>query len=161
MKVAFYKSETGNMVDALVSFATATWAERFNGKWRTRYSHCELVIPTADSEIMFSSSGRDKKVRFKPFPGGEHWDTFELNTTLPSDNFVNADNQYVGKDYDYVGAFVFILPFRFEQKNKWFCSELLVKVFLDTNTMQGINPSKVDPQGLHDMLIAMNLIRDV
>lgn len=155
LQVAFYKSETGNWLDTCISFATATWTERLNGSWRYRYSHCEFVF--SDGQ-MFSSSGRDKAVRFKPFPGGEHWHVVDLPTI--NESAIRAGcYKYVGKDYDYLGALGYVLPWKMENPNELFCSELLSSVMLDKGISLGYSPFEIGPQKFYELLLEYNLIK--
>ena len=156
LQVSFYKSETGNLVDTCISFATASWAERLNGTWKYRYSHCEFVF--SDGQ-MFSSSGRDKAVRFKPFPGGSHWHVVNLPDV--DESSVRAGClKYVDKKYDYLGALGYLFPFTMENHDKLFCSEVLASVLLDKGISLGLKPSDIGPQKLYDLLVEYGYVKE-
>ena len=116
--LAFYKGK-GDWLDWLIRLFT-----------RSKYSHVEYV---QDSTAMddqgrhecWSSSFRDGGVRVKPILlGDEKWDL------VPVLNFGHDLQVYFelkkGAKYDYLGIlFSQIFAIHWQQKSKWFCSELI------------------------------------
>ena len=153
IKVAFYKSSSGDWTDSLIAFATASWAERISGAWRENHSHCEIILPSTNT--MFSSSGRDKGVRFKPFPGGKYWDIIEL-PSLPEELVLLQASKYVGLDYDFSGVIGFVVPYVHQDQAQWFCSELLVKVLNDLGALPSTTvASSTSPEDLYRIVLKL------
>ncbi|UUZ68071.1 hypothetical protein LP416_27790 [Polaromonas sp. P2-4] len=96
-------------------------------QWWTRgpYSHCELVI----DGLCFSSSLRDGGVRVK---------RIDLTTGRWDVVTVQADAQHardwfyahLGAGYDAAGLLGFVLPWRTQDRRRWFCSEACAEALL-------------------------------
>jgi hypothetical protein len=59
------------------------------------------------------------------------------------------------KEYDYVGALTFYVPFRTKQEHysMYFCSQLMVNALQHVNKFMDVNPSGVTPNKLYNMLL--------
>lgn len=88
---------------------------------RSRYSHCELVMPDGR---WLSASAMDGGVREKHIDLNlEHWDLYPL----PWANAQHIDavfNRQAGKGYDWLGVFLSqLLPVAIDDRQRMFCSE--------------------------------------
>jgi len=117
MKVVFYKAwVAGNILDKLVTVWTMG-----------PYSHCELLF---SDNICFSSSWRDKGVRFKKInllP--DRWIAVEIPTTKEQEKNIRAwckEREDKGEVYDWWGIANFVLPFIKQKDDDWFCSEVCI-----------------------------------
>jgi hypothetical protein len=109
--LAFYKG-TDELEDRLV-------------QWWTKgpYSHCEIII----SENSYSSSARDGGVRRKQIVyDPTHWDFVQIH--LDQLACLKWFIDHNGQKYDYVGLAGFVVPWRTNQVNRWFCSEALATI---------------------------------
>jgi len=125
MKIALYKSDKGNLVDFLVNL--------FSGL--KGYSHSELVFDGEDEiDVMydfrnaecFSISGRENKARFKNIDllNGK-WDIFEIECYESHEELRKKARQYLNSKYDYLGIyFTWIIPIKWQNPKKFWCSEL-------------------------------------
>ncbi len=129
MKLVFYKASKGAIGDKLIAWWTAPFKYKFNGMWKDMFSHVEIVF--SDGQ-MFSASQYENKVRFTPHSfTGHAW--FRVKITVPVRMEVAMRNramELVGAKYDYTGVAGFALPFIRENKNKWFCSEVVRDVLM-------------------------------
>ena len=59
------------------------------------------------------------------------------------------------KEYDYVGALTFFIPYRNQQENynAYFCSQLMVNALQHINLYTEVNPSAITPNSLYNMLL--------
>ncbi len=110
IQVAFYKGRT-RLFDRLV-------------QWWTRgpYSHCEIVI----DGLCHSSSWLDGGVRVKSIDlASGRWDLVDIEADLVvNEAAVRAwFAQHAGQQYDLAGLLGFVLPWRTEDRRRWFCSE--------------------------------------
>ena len=148
IEVAFYKARKGNVVDKIIAFFSATASEKLSGAWLDNYSHVEIVF---DDNLMFSSSGRDQKVRFRSFPRDDHWDVYQL-PSVSEHTVRHLAEMYVGAEYDYTGVLGFIIPFRIENSKKWFCSELVHQLLQQSGLPLTGKSFNVAPQELYRQL---------
>jgi hypothetical protein len=111
MKVAFYKSKR-HLFNRLVSWWT-----------KGDYSHVELVL---DGSVCASSSHSDGGVRYKRIELSNcNWDVFEIAGF--DEQYARAYiNSKMGKGYDYLGLFGFVFDAVRDNKNREFCSELVM-----------------------------------
>lgn len=119
MRLAFYKGRTTeNPAARLFDEAVCLWT-------RGPYSHVELVAGGTDNApVCWSSSYRDGGVRKKVIDlTSGHWDLVDLPAGFDEDRALAWFNQHRGQPYDVAGLFGFVLPWRTEDKRKWFCSE--------------------------------------
>ena len=121
MKVAFYNAWQPKAT--LLDKAIAVFS--FGG-----YSHAELVFPSGEC---FSISARDKSVRFKKINiDNSRWDTEDINEEVDPALLREAAKDYLGQEYDYIGALTSIAPMCFQKPNKSFCSEVIVNLLRNT-----------------------------
>lgn len=99
----------------------------------SRYSHIELVFGESDASgaaECWSSSSRDGGVRGKriDLTTSGHWDVFDL----PQFDELDACAALIwfraheGDGYDWWGNAGFVLPWRTEDRGKYFCSEAVM-----------------------------------
>jgi hypothetical protein len=95
---------------------------------RSRWSHVEMIFD--DGTVYFARAGQGvgKSTwagRLAKMKWTYHWevDSIELADEQAARDFLEAQ---LGKTYDWLAVFGFILPFRanLDVKSKWFCSEL-------------------------------------
>jgi endogenous inhibitor of DNA gyrase (YacG/DUF329 family) len=119
MKLAFYKgTKAENPQAKLFDRAVCAWTGG-------RFSHCELVISgSLDQAVCWSSSQRDGGVRCKNIDlNTGRWEIVEIPPSFDGLAAVSWFIKHEGEPYDTAGLFGFILPWRTENKRKWFCSE--------------------------------------
>lgn len=128
IKIAYYKGRKRDnpnttWLDRLICFATGS-----------PFSHVEVVTnfnPDGLSEC-WSTSPRDKGVRRKRIDlDSGHWVVYSTGSfrTPPVEEVVAFFESQQGKKYDTLGAIGVRIPFFKQNKNKWFCSEILARVF--------------------------------
>lgn len=130
--IIFYKASAGDWKDKLVSAWTFG-----------PYSHCELYFP--ETNLCYSCSPRENCVRYKEIDiHSGHWDILEVPINVDK---TSCDN-LLGKKYDWEGLiFTQIFPFKIQNPNEWFCSELCAFEF-------GISkPYRFNPNGLYRKLV--------
>lgn len=141
MKIAFYKGRRSENSNAkLFDIAVAWWTGGL-------YSHCELVFNDSPKEAScYSSSNRDGGVRFKTIDlTSGHWDVVDLHS-FDENAAWRWFTKHHGQPYDVAGLFGFVLPWRTQNPNHWFCSEACAAAL-------GIsNPSKISPNHLAEYI---------
>jgi hypothetical protein len=133
MKIAFYKSQHGGVVDTVINSLSG----------RGGYSHVELVF--SDGRF-FSSSGEDGGVRFRGVvPDASHWTMFELPVTAVEEAVLRAwCATEIGKKYDWTGVIGFVFPTHCGQ-GRWFCSEICLTALQQIGLFPGIEAWHVMP----------------
>lgn len=136
-RVAFYKAKYGDVFDKIVAFVT-----------RSEYSHCELIF---SDDVCASSSPRDNGVRFANIRFGEHWDIFELDSSLSELEARWWFAYHDGQTYDFFGAIgsAFGLPLFSDDKK--FCS-------LACASALKLNKVNLTPGGLYKELKKLRYI---
>ncbi|MEA2028956.1 MAG: hypothetical protein U9N49_08270 [Campylobacterota bacterium] len=142
MKIASYKAfqSHGRLLDKVIARLT-----------RGQYSHTEIIFSNGQS---FSISPREKKIRFKEIDfKEERWNIIELDITEEDEkklyNYAVMLEQKTFS-YDYTGAIFSIVPLCIQKANKFFCSELAVKVLNKVEAFWHLNdgclytPSKLN-----------------
>lgn len=88
---------------------------------RSRYSHCELVMPDGR---WLSASAMDGGVREKRIDLNlEHWDLFPL-PWADARHIAAVFARHQGKGYDWLGIFLSqLLPVAIDHRERMFCSE--------------------------------------
>lgn len=117
LKLAFKKVDKKSLYSKTISMWT-----------KSKYTHVEVII-----EDKWISSDTDTGVRVRellPLTSNYDYIDLEITTTLDNHNFImDWIHKQDIKGYDWLAIyFVQILPFRFESKDKWYCSELVVKI---------------------------------
>jgi hypothetical protein len=115
IELAFYKGR-GTIYDRLIRLWT--WS---------RYSHVEIVVRRREkinSSLIFSSSPRDGGVRQKwSALDPARWDCVRVPRKL--NRKLITDELELKAQYDWRGIiFSQIVPFGWQDKNNWFCSEI-------------------------------------
>lgn len=121
MKLAFYKASKGNFLDKAINVWTGCYG----------YSHCELVFDGIEKNLCFSASQREGEVRFKFIDvDSDNWVLIDLPFSHQQElDMYHATEEYVGKKYDFKGIFFwFILPIHKQSDDKWWCSEICLRV---------------------------------
>lgn len=139
--LAMYKAK-GNWVDRLVRFAT-----------RSKYSHCEIVIQTTQTEYdCYTSSPRDGGVRRKIMRlPKDKWDLVEID--LNQAKVREFYNKTINKKYDLIGAVGTVLPLP-QRQSRYFCSEWIAEL-LDFD-----KPHKYSPQKLLEKILILKKSND-
>ena len=112
MQIIFYVASYGDWTDWIIS------------RWtRGPFSHCEFLFSDG---MCFSSSSRDGGTRFKQIElQPKHWDYYSLPVDIQTEHMIRLWCEgEVGKAYDWLGVFGY--PLKIQNKNKWFCSEILI-----------------------------------
>ena len=153
MKIIFYEHRYGGFIDKLIRFKTATWKQRFNGKWKDLPSHCELLF---SDDMMFSASAYEDITRFKKHSmTGHDWCRIDLGIDKDTEAKIRlwCENK-VGKKYDYLGILGFILPFVKQSKKRWFCSEICCEALKENTDLipSVIISSKTSPIKLKEII---------
>lgn len=141
LQVAFYKSSFGDLFDKAISWWT-----------KGPYSHCELVLPNGQC---FSSSPRDGGVRIKDIDLTDgKWDIWTLKIDSDGDiaRIVEWGRQHLGKGYDWFGVFGFVFAPFHQEKDKWFCSEVIAAALQSQGYLLGASPSRLSPTDLYNEL---------
>lgn len=136
MKIAFYKSNKGTLLDWLINFLTGRYG----------FSHVELVFPTytkGNLTLCFSASPRDNLVRFKYINlNTDSWVVLDL-PNIDEKQTYKKTLDFLGKKYDYIGIlFWFLIPLKKQANNKWWCSEITAKLI-------GIKNYRIHPNELY------------
>lgn len=99
-------------------------------QWWTRgpYSHCEIILErTNTAAFCVSSSWRDGGVRGKWIAlDAQRWDI--VQTQGDADAARAWMSAHVGKRYDILGLFGFVIRPMRDDKRRWFCSEMAAAV---------------------------------
>ncbi|MBX3588860.1 MAG: hypothetical protein KF796_19685 [Ramlibacter sp.] len=116
--IAFYKGRLAENDHALLFDRLTCW------RTRSRFSHCELVLPEpSGGQKCWSSSFRDHGVR------GKAVDLTTGRWVLIKVPGVSADTAsawfkaHVGAPYDWFGLLGWVFPWRVSNRAWWFCSE--------------------------------------
>jgi hypothetical protein len=133
IRVAFYKPPKGDFFSHVIS----RWTGLFN--WGvTGYSHVELGFNIDGEWKWYSSASRNwdgtTGTRWidneRLFKHPERWDVFDVVPSLRQEFMIATCEAEKGKDYDWFGILGFVTIFgQFNQKNKWYCSEICHYVF--------------------------------
>lgn len=145
MKVALYKADTGKPLDFIINKMTGSLG----------YSHCELVFdkqtglnPNFDyaNAECFGISGRDNNSRYRQINLlNGRWDLFDVDLDIDEFQIYKKCQNFLNLKYDYVGImFDWILPLGVQLMNRWYCSELTIKLIEDKIT-------KVSPNGMSQL----------
>ena len=150
MRVAFYKSSVGGISDKVVAWWTSPFSDKFNGEWKTGYSHVEFVFHDG---LMFSASPVAGKCRFAEFSGSSSWDVVTINMEpLVEDTVRSFCKNLEGLKYDYLGilGFVFGNP---DSGDRWFCSEVVSAGLKIVGELPyEVTPSTISPNKLYNLL---------
>ena len=136
LKLALYKGPPAGRVRKVTHWLTC----KVTGD---NYSHCELVI----AGISYSASAIDGGIRAKQIQHDPtRWDFIDLpGTEQDAANALAWFAANMGAPYDWAGLWGFVLPWRTENRKKFFCSEAVASAL-------GIEkPWRVSPGDLSDL----------
>lgn len=138
LSFGFYKAEYGSFFSRTIAFWTGgqfshteTIWSREGSLWALEnlFPHLHPGDLLEDERLSFSASERDKMVRMKIIAfDPRKWVFVDTSVYLPQEKEIIewCDKNYIGKGYDYLGLFSFILK-RFRiinpSKTKFWCSE--------------------------------------
>lgn len=147
MKIAFLKGR------GIIDLAIRLWT------W-SKYSHCEIIFNdgrTFGCDVSFPGTTKYTKKTYDP----AYWDIFNLDISLEQENIIRKfTNQEVNCKYDWIGIFFTqFIPLGFEMKARWFCSEVVTAAFQKIGWLLGIQPKKVSPKKLFDLIISNGYVR--
>lgn len=108
VKIAFYKARYGNWQDKSIAIASIS-----------KYSHCEIVFSDG---MCASSSSRDGGIRFKRINLDEHWDVFDLNTSIDENAVKYWFSMHEDNLYDWPGAIASVIGINLSTEDKKYCS---------------------------------------
>ena len=141
MKVAFLRGT--NFLDKLIKGWTGY-----------KYSHCELVFSdgvTIGTSLRSPFKVESKKVNYNK----GYWDLIDIKLDMDQEirirTFCNAQ---IGKEYDWTAIwFSHLLPFKIQDDNKWFCSELCVAAFQKIKYLPHELPSQINPGEFYKLIL--------
>lgn len=115
---------------ALCKVKQASFIPYIIGKWtKSNFYHVELILDNKwiTSDIDYGVVIRDSE------PLNEDWVYVTLNNVEVTDEQYELIFEWIkqqqNKKYDHLGiVYSQVLPFRYDDKNKWFCSELVIKI---------------------------------
>jgi len=159
MHLAFYRGK-GTFSNKLIRWWT-----------RSKISHVELVFDAEDKikglnrSLSFSSSSRDKGVRFKNISYDNKWEIVRIMPHPDLDEiskiFTWCSNETrKNRGYAFQDLFRFVLPFINTVKNKWFCSEICVAALQHIGYLKYFTAQNTDPQKLYEIVKSMEAIMD-
>lgn len=148
-KIIFYKAWNGTIIDKAISLWTFG-----------RYSHVEVVeFGPGSHHTSYSASSRDGGVRSKigiDYNNG-NWDVYDID--IKDYKLKELFDYTNGKKYDWIGIFFYhFLPFKLQANDKWYCSEWIAKLLVDSGYNEFYNDINLTPSGLHKKLIEYNII---
>ena len=127
LRIAYYKgtkkeNPKATWLDRLICFVTGS-----------RFSHVEIVtryVPDGHSEC-WSASPRDNGVRRAMIDlESGHWEVWNTGTiSIDPGAVVDFFKTQEGKRYDWLGALGVKIPFVKNHQNRWFCSEIISKIY--------------------------------
>jgi len=149
LSIAFYKGD-GSIIDKVIR------------KWtKSSYSHVEILINTNN---FFSSSWRDKGVRYKVFiPAPKNWDIYELSvlTEEQYNSFISFFMQTCRCKYDLTNIFLTqFISLNLENPNKYICSEWCGTVLDLLKIVKVDLPYKYNPENLFQLLRSQGFIKN-
>jgi uncharacterized protein YycO len=145
MRIAFYKARYGDWTDYLVALFTMG-----------RYSHCEYMFSDG---MWFGSSPRDGGVRYKQIkPAESHWVFLDLPVSGEEEVKLRewCDGE-VGDEYDWKEVLRFVLPWLTKDKERWFCSEIVLAGLQQLGLFRKYHQEEVSPNFLYKILIDSGL----
>lgn len=151
MIVAFYKSNTGNILDKSIDMWSSFIAKLL---YRIRdnidgFSHVELIFSNG---LSFSSSPRDGGTRFKWIEYDiNQWEFLSIDSPYSEEEIYNAAVVLDDLEYDYLGLFLHeFLPLNIDNQKRWWCSEIICYLL-------GIKNYKISPNYLYYLSINKEL----
>lgn len=153
MQVIFLKANrpTAKLIEKVIAFWTAPFKDKLNGKWKEGFSHCELFDGTNKYSSTFS--GNVKGVRANIHVHNEYSWVYVDVPEINADKAIEFFNTQLGKKYDYLGLYGFVIPFK-DHESKWFCSEIVTEALKISGCKKvwGVCSDKVSPNRLYKLL---------
>jgi len=118
IKIAFKKIEHDNVLSGAIGWWT-----------KSKFYHTELIL---GDKWITSDNNQGVIIRdLKPL--NNKWVYKNLGFIEVTDKqykiILDWINEQYGKEYDYIGIlYSQFLPFRYDDKNEWFCSEIVTKI---------------------------------
>lgn len=138
--IAFYKGTS-------LENPTSTWIDRSICRiTNSRFSHVEVVVHSlGDKYLCFSSSHRDKGIRYKliDIENGK-WLFIKKDSLISVKDVYDLYEDVKGCRYDYIGLLSTILPWsKANIKRRFFCSEIV------STLLEYQNPCQYSPEKLY------------
>lgn len=140
MKIAFKKKPR-----SIAAYLICFWT-------RSKHYHSELIF---DDGRSFSAIAEKNKTMFRniSFPE-DSWDIFDLNLTeqetLAIERFCLEEDNC---GYDWTGIFMTqILPFSWQSKTRWFCSELCLAALQEIGWFENLLPYEYAPNEVLELI---------
>ena len=140
IKLAFYignrkKNHKATLLDAVICLLT-----------KSDYSHVELIYhldysnmhAKAWSASPIDGGVRSTTIRLNP----DHWDVFVLRGEFVTDRLHEWFEQHNGKKYDWLGAVGVRFPVFRQDRNKWFCTEI-ISTYLGVKRPRRMSPIRL------------------
>jgi hypothetical protein len=142
INVSFYK-ENANLFGKCIKFWT-----------NSQYFHCEIEIPKYNFYNYTIYAVRNSVIKTEERP--DFGPPTIIRIEVPNyKEMIDFCETQLGKKYDIYGIFFSqIFNFNKENKNKWFCSEFVVKALQigNVNKIKNLKPNKIDPGELFSIL---------
>lgn len=153
IQVAFFKAKYGGFFSKAI-------------KWKTKspYSHVEIIFPdmkihdTKNNRLLslcFSSYEKEGGVRFKFIHlTPEKWDilTFQVSDEQ-YEALMALGSSLADAKYDWAGIMGFVLPWRKDRPDRFFCSEVVLYVMQEVlGIFKYVDAGKTSPGKLHEYL---------
>ena len=146
LKLAFYKYKHRSGLKGLWDFLVRVWT-------RGTYSHVELIF---SDNIWFSASLQDNGVRFKCIDyEKEKWDIIEIPSTKDEECICREyAKSKIGCKYDIIGIFFTqIWHIDVEDKNRYFCNEIVHATLQQMFLFKGVKPYSYNPNSFHKLVV--------
>jgi len=145
VKILFYKDDGESTIDKLVYGVIKRWTHG-------QYYHVEMVV----DGVVIKSDRDGVSVGDADDPGS--WDVVNLELDV-NEHQLDVLHEWLqrvdGCRYDYMGImFSQVIKSRYDDPDKWFCSELVVKALqiLCYEPSIYLTPNTVSPNGLYNAL---------
>jgi len=121
---------------------------------KSKYYHVEIII-----DGIWYSSRTDHGLRpLKLKPLSKAYDYYTIDTEISNKSLCNfkrfvKSNENTG--YDWLGILLAqFLPFTIDNKDKWFCSEVVTKILqiLDVYEVIDVEPHRISPEDLYRLV---------
>ena len=142
--IALKKKSKDGILDKLIEQAIKIWT-------RSKYFHVEMII----KDVWVSTNPTAGAVYMNTLqPLNDNYDYFDVDVDGRRINkvmdFLNAQ---VGKKYDYWGLFFStVFTMNVEDRNKWFCSELIAEALNVFGFKAPKNVNEMTPEDIYQMV---------
>lgn len=136
------------------------------------YSHVELYEPeTAVAgvdgvvrHLCFSSYEGDGGVRTKRIHLDERWDLYEIKgDPVRVEEMWKWCHEREGLGYDWLGILGFVMPWRRQDPQMWYCSEICTEALkiVFKEKMRRISSAKISPSQMFEQLKKLGILKGV